>query len=578
MTQFPPTGAAKKLNESFKSHRTHLFLLAVWFVLALGLRLILLASKPVWSDEFATLVFSLGQSFRSLPFDVPISLETLLSPLRLDSNLSIASVPENLLRESNHPPVYFILTHLWVGLFGRDGDLVSIWGARSLSAILGAATVPAMYGLAGVAFRSRLVGQMAAALMAISPYGVYLAQEARHYTLAVILIIASLGCLITTIYKIQQKRSLSVWMGFLWVLINTLGIAVHFFFVFTLVAEGLVVGGFWLKNCQFKPFKLPSFQAWKTVYFAAMGSAAGGLVWLPFFLKISNPESELIRWTFHGDPVGNFLEPILRLIAWIATMIVMLPVENQPLFVSVISGLIMLGTIIVAGKLLRDSGNFLPENWRLSQRVLTGVIAGAIFVILAITYIFSIDLTLVARYHFTYFPAIILLVAAGFAANWKNPGQQNWRRKVIVLIGCAGLIGSLTVATHLAYQKPDRSDLAAVYIAERLTPNVPTLIATVHKSHEQTGEMMSLAWELKRSNILTNFPQFLLAQKLGHPEIPMNTLSQTVDRSSRPLNLWLVNFAAPFEPELHNCSHDPDFKSEVPGYHLRMYRCESDQI
>ncbi|MDY7021392.1 MAG: hypothetical protein SWJ54_08515, partial [Cyanobacteriota bacterium] len=121
--------------------------------------------------------------------------------------------------------------------------------------------------------------------------------------------------------------------------------------------------------------------------------------------------------------------------------------------------------------------------------------------------------------------------------------------------------------------KPDRSDVAVSYIAERLTPNLPTLIATVHKSHEQTGEMMSLAWELKRLGIAENSPQFLLAQKKGDPEIPMKTLSQTVNSLDYPLNLWLINFSAPFEPEMHDCSHDPDFKSEVPGYHLRMYHC-----
>ncbi|MEA5517396.1 hypothetical protein VB854_00385 [Limnoraphis robusta CCNP1315] len=554
-----------------------LLLLGCWFVLALGLRLTLLASKPVWSDEFATLVFSLGHRFRSLPFDVPISLDTLLSPLRLDSTTSIASVPENLFRESNHPPVYFMLTHLWVKLFGQDGDFVSIWGARSLSAILGAATVPAMFALAWLAFRSALVAQMAAALMAISPYGVYLAQEARHYTLAVIFIIASLGCLITTILKIQQKNSLPVWIGLLWVIINTLGIAVHFFVVFTLAAEGLVMLAFWLKSCQFQPFKIPPWKTWRGVYIAAVGSAVGGLVWLPIFLNISNPDSELIRWTFHGDPVGDFLEPIVRLIAWISTMIVILPVENQPLSVIVLSGLMILGVVVLTGKLLKDSLLLQPQHWRWPQIILAGFITSAILMILTITYGFSMDLTLVARYHFTYFPAIILLVAAAFAVCWEIPGKYYWRQKGIVLIGCVGLIGAFTVATHLAYQKPDRSDLAADYIAASLTPNIPTLIATVHKSHEQTGEMMSIAWELKRLGITENLPQFLLAQKLGNPEIPMTTLSRTIDRSSRPVNLWLINFSAPFEPEMHNCSHEPDFKSEVPGYHLRMYRCLSSK-
>ena len=93
-------------DQNLKNYRTHLLLLGVGSLLALGLRLTLLASKPIWSDEFATLVFSLGQSFRNLPFDVPISLETLLSPLQLNSRLPVFSIPENLLQESNHPPVY----------------------------------------------------------------------------------------------------------------------------------------------------------------------------------------------------------------------------------------------------------------------------------------------------------------------------------------------------------------------------------------------------------------------------------------------------------------------------------------
>ncbi|MEL7038443.1 MAG: hypothetical protein AAFO04_22935 [Cyanobacteria bacterium J06592_8] len=563
----------QQLSYNSKYYGTDLGLLGFWFILALALRLTLLASKPVWSDEFATLVFSLGHGFRNIPFDVPISLDTLLSPLQLDSSLSIFSVPDNLFRESNHPPIYFMLTHIWVRLFGQDGDLVSIWGARSLSAILGAVTVPAMFGLAWVTFRSRLVGHIAAALMAISPYGVYLSQEARHYTLAMILIIASLACLITTIYKIQKKDSLPVWIGFLWVIINTLGIAVHFFFIFTLGAIGLVIGGLWLKNCQFSPFKVPASQSWKSVYFAAIGTTMGALVWLPIFLAISNPESELIRWTFHGNPLENFLEPVGRLIIWMTTMIVMLPVENQPIFLTIISASIMLAGLGLTGKLVWESRQRLPENWRFSQGILIGLVASAIAIILAITYGFSIDLTLVARYHFTYFPIVILIVAVSFTVGWQSPGKQNWQQKAIIFVCSVGLIGAISVATHLAYQKPDRSDLAVSYIAERLTPNLPTLIATVHKSHEQTGEMMSLAWELKRLGVTKNSPQFLLAQKKGDPEIPMKTLSQTVDNLNYPFNLWLINFSAPFEPEMHDCSHDPDFKSEVPGYHLRMYHC-----
>jgi len=57
--------------------------------------------------------------------------------------------------------------------------------ARSLSS-LGAASIPAVYGVL-FAFRSRLVSQLAAAIMAVSPYGIFLAQHAiTHWRFMVI--------------------------------------------------------------------------------------------------------------------------------------------------------------------------------------------------------------------------------------------------------------------------------------------------------------------------------------------------------------------------------------------------------
>ena len=83
--------------------------------------------------------------------------------------------------------------------------LASVWAARALPVILGAASIPALYTLSWFAFRSRLVGQVSAAMMAVSPYGIFLAQEARHYTLAILWVIASLSCLASAIRYIQAQ-------------------------------------------------------------------------------------------------------------------------------------------------------------------------------------------------------------------------------------------------------------------------------------------------------------------------------------------------------------------------------------
>ncbi len=161
-------------------------LLLLWTTLALGLRLTQLTAKSPWTDEFSTLVFSLGNSYRTVSLDRVVSLDELLQPLQVNSDANAIQVIQNLLTQSNHPPLYFVLAHWWMQLYGGSG-LVSLWVARSLSAIFGALSIPAIYLLGAFAFRSRLVGQIAAAMMAVSPYGIFLAQEARHYTLAILL-------------------------------------------------------------------------------------------------------------------------------------------------------------------------------------------------------------------------------------------------------------------------------------------------------------------------------------------------------------------------------------------------------
>jgi len=91
--------------------------------------------KP-WTDEFSTLVFSLGNSFRV----VPLSERSLLMSLA-----TAATQPkgwdntgrQHLLTESNHPPLYFMLAHWWMQLWSPDSiGLASVWAARSLSALV----------------------------------------------------------------------------------------------------------------------------------------------------------------------------------------------------------------------------------------------------------------------------------------------------------------------------------------------------------------------------------------------------------------------------------------------------------
>ncbi|KST63286.1 glycosyltransferase family 39 protein [Mastigocoleus testarum] len=229
------------MTAKLNSRWFHISLLLIWLVIGISLRLINLTAKPPWTDEFSTLVFSLGNSFLPVPLDQAISADILLKPLQPQAAAGFKDVWINLFTESNHPPIYFLLTHWWLGFFPTPGGLVSVWGARSLSAIFGAISVGAIYGLSWIVFRDRAISHITAAFMAVSPYGVFLAQEARHYTLAILWVIATFACLVVAARHINEHTQLPIQVVLLWVAINALGIATHYFFVLTLIAEGIAL-------------------------------------------------------------------------------------------------------------------------------------------------------------------------------------------------------------------------------------------------------------------------------------------------------------------------------------------------
>src|SRR4028119_1691722 len=495
-----------------------LLLLLLWTAIAFILRFANLNSKPLWTDEFSTLVFSLGNSFRAVPIDRAIDLSTLLQPLQLGSDADTADVLGNLLLESNHPPVYFILAHWWMRLFGSSEDSL-VWIGRSLPALLGVMSVPAIYFLGKFAFSSRLVGQCAAAMMAVSPYGIYLAQEARHYTLGILLVIASLFCLALAAKRLQQRSSLPMWAVLLWVVVNCLGIAVHYFFALTLGAEAIaLIAVMWQ---QFNG-KLPiynsqqpniwQFQILGRLFSVAMGTLAGGLVWLPVFLS-NKYGSELTNWIVSGDRTFlNWINPIFQALAGWITVMSLLPVESQNLAVVVVSAIAMTIFFIWVLPILFSAfkNSLTTPDTRLGTVIFGGFVLGAIFLFFSFAYILGIDLTRGARYNFVYFPGVILLLGATLAVICNTPtAKSQWfnlraievpGKKAVVLILAMGFFSGVTVNSNLGYRKYYKPDLLIPIIRE--LSKVPVLIATTQKTHVEIGELMGIGWEWERSSAM----------------------------------------------------------------------------
>jgi uncharacterized membrane protein len=94
-----------------------------------------------------------------------------------------------------HTPLFYLLLRLWAGAFGD-----SVWALRVLPALLSLMVFPALWFLCRELFfddpkRERIIF-VALALMAVSPFHVLYAQEARQYSLMTVLLLASTALLL----------------------------------------------------------------------------------------------------------------------------------------------------------------------------------------------------------------------------------------------------------------------------------------------------------------------------------------------------------------------------------------------
>ncbi|NEP18267.1 MAG: hypothetical protein F6J97_15410 [Leptolyngbya sp. SIO4C1] len=127
-----------------------------------------------------------------------------------------------------HPPLYFVLLRLWVKLWGP-----SLTSLRSLSALFSILILPAAFWLCRELFRSPAVGWVAMALIAVSPVQVIYAQEARQYSLWMLLTLVSSAVLLRALRLGGQGR----WG--LYSLSLALGLYTHLFFTLIALGHGL---------------------------------------------------------------------------------------------------------------------------------------------------------------------------------------------------------------------------------------------------------------------------------------------------------------------------------------------------
>ena len=172
-------------------------------VAAAGLRVLGIDAKGFWEDEAYTIV-TIERDFGSMLGEV------------VDHEAT--------------PPLYYAVAWLWTQLFGL-GEV----GARSLSVLIGAATVPIAY-LAAKELVSRRAGLVVAMLVTVNPLLVWYGQEARSYVLLVFFFTLSLLFLARSLHAPEERLAREVtW----WALASAAALATHHFALFVIVAEAL---------------------------------------------------------------------------------------------------------------------------------------------------------------------------------------------------------------------------------------------------------------------------------------------------------------------------------------------------
>jgi mannosyltransferase len=174
-------------------------ILGLILLLALSLRFYLLDGQSLWADEGN----SAALAMRSL------------STITRDAAHDI------------HPPLYYYLLHVWVGLWGH-GEIA----LRSLSALAGTMLVYVTFLLGKELFHRR-VAYIAAFVAAISPFQVYYSQETRMYILAALwsalAILFFVRWMKSWVQPGDAARRQAVLLAFLYTCFTTAALYTHYF-------------------------------------------------------------------------------------------------------------------------------------------------------------------------------------------------------------------------------------------------------------------------------------------------------------------------------------------------------------
>lgn len=343
-----------------------------------------------------------------------------------------------------HAPLYFLLQHFWIGLFGR-----SEWAARGLSAVAGITAIPLIY-LAGKRLFDRPTGALAAAVATLLPLHVICSRTARMYSLLPLLTLLNLLSLHTAL----TKRSRWSWIAY--ALTGAATLYTHYWGALWMVAMGLVA--LWELAWQRRPR-----AEWLIWVLAELAIALCFAPWLPtLFGQLRIQESVMGPWLPQQSTIANILRLFneLTALAW---------PRNYPFLWM---GLLTLGAVRFALK-LEEPGPVPTLAIRypltLAQNLAVGgllipMLLGALLVAraqgLTPSYVTmavfpALCLVMARALRSLRYPALIALVGVGMAALWLRADLAMPRAPISTLREVAQYVQTHAAADDILLIAPD---------------------------------------------------------------------------------------------------------------------------
>lgn len=445
--------------------------------------------------------------------------------------------------------------------------------------------------------------------MTVSPFAVYLSQEARHYTLPMLLITLALIGLVQIQQDLARGDRLRPWVWLSWSTVNIIGLYTHYFCVLALIAQVIAL----LSWVTWQKRQLSRYQ-WRAIGLALGGIFLSYLPWLPTLLNhFSRPETDWLS-PYRPDWQDRVAPLYQTIVNWLL-MVIALPVEGQPDQVVIVWGIVGLA---FGGWLVWQLNRGFRQLWsnpidRSPVVLLSGFTVCIILQFFAIVYLLDKDITVVPRYNFIYYPGVCALLGASLGqiqtrqiqprnqnVELKKQGQhssqtpnsklQTFLPPSLPVLLLVGILSSILVVHGLVFQKsyhPDRVARNLAFESDR-----PLITVVAYESLQEVALGLSFALALRplysETAIDSQVRFAFLDRSAGYSKV-WRTLPQLDQPLSLPLNLWVVaspgmrtkdypeqlRLTDPATPRRKApCPVDPE-QFERIGFPYQLFRCQS---